>query len=314
MKTAKAFAPAAISSFFEIHDTEGNKPIVDLERIGARGGGFGLQKGVLTQVTIEEARSSGITVIINDKFAPEAKTTKKVIERLLSYQQKSFAVVVNHKIEVPIGKGFGTSAGGALTAGLAIKEALDLPLTYNQIGRIAHIAEIECQTGLGTVSSLTSSSGCVLVVEPGAPGTCQIDRLPITQDYVIVAGFTRSNVPNKTVLADPEKRRLINSYGKKALETILTDPSIENFLECCWEFSKKAGFATQNVHQLIKLAKKAGAVGAAQNMIGEAVHALVLKENANQVAEAFKQVLPSEKVLMSKIDFQGARLVGHEEI
>ena len=97
--------------------------------------------------------------------------------------QKSYVVIVNHKIEVPIGTGFGTSAGGALTAGLALKEALDLPLTHNQIGKIAHIAEIECQTGLGTVSSLTSTGGCVLVVEPGAPGICQIDRIPITPDY-----------------------------------------------------------------------------------------------------------------------------------
>ena len=162
IKTAKAFAPAAISSFFEIHDTEGNKPIVDLEKVGARGGGFGLQKGVLTQVTVEEAKSSGLTVIINGKRAPEAKTTKMVIETLLNTLQKSYVVIVNHKIDVPIGTGFGTSAGGALTAGLALKEALDLPLTYNQIGKIAHVAEIQCRTGLGTVSSLTSIGGCVL--------------------------------------------------------------------------------------------------------------------------------------------------------
>ncbi len=129
-----------------------------------------------------------------------------------------------------------------------------------------------------------------------------------------MAGFTQSNIPNKTVLADPEKRRLINSYGKKTLEAILAKPSLENFLECCSEFSEKAGFATQKTRQLVKLAKKAGAVGAAQNMIGEAVHALVLKENANQVAEAFKQVLPSGKVFESKIDFQGARLIGNEKI
>jgi len=54
LKIAKAFAPAAISSFFEIYDTEGNKPIIDLEKMGARGGGFGLQKGVLTKVAIRE--------------------------------------------------------------------------------------------------------------------------------------------------------------------------------------------------------------------------------------------------------------------
>ncbi len=75
-KTAKAFAPAAISSFFEIHDTEKNKPITDLEKVGSRGGGFGLQKGVSTCVTVDEAKTSDITVFINGKRAPEAKTTK----------------------------------------------------------------------------------------------------------------------------------------------------------------------------------------------------------------------------------------------
>ena len=94
VKTAKAFAPAAISSFFEIHDTEDNKPIIDLEKVGARGGGFGLQKGVLTQVTVEEAKSTSINVIINGKRCPEAKTTKMVIETFLKKPQKSYAVTV----------------------------------------------------------------------------------------------------------------------------------------------------------------------------------------------------------------------------
>jgi len=314
LKIAKAFAPAAISSFFEIHDTEGDKPIIDLEKVGARGGGFGLQKGVLTKVTTREAEKNTINVFINSKLALEAKTTGKVIEILLNEKSSKYDVTVEHQIAVPIGTGFGTSAGGALTAGLALKEALDLPLTYNQIGKIAHVAEIKCRTGLGTVSSLTSTGGCVLVMEPGAPGICQIDRIPITPDYVVVAGFFKSNIPKKTVLADPEKKQMINYYGKKTLEAILAEPTLENFLECCWNFSQKAGLATANVCKLVKLAKKTGAVGAAQNMIGEAVHALVLKENVEEVAEAFKQVLPSEKVIVSKIDFQGARLVGHEKI
>ena len=80
---------------------------------------------------------------------------------------------------------------------------------------------------------------------------------------------------------------MINSYGKKTLESILADPTLENFLEYCWDFSEKAGFATHKTRQLVKLAKKAGAVGAAQNMIGEAVHALVLKENADSGSRSF---------------------------
>ena len=166
--------------------------------------------------------------------------------------------------------GFGTSAGGALTAGLALREAIGLPLTYNQIGTAAHISEIQCQTGLGTVSSLTFSGGLVLVVEPGAPGVCQIDRIPITPDYMVVVGFCQSHVPKKPILTSPQKKQEINHYGKKALQAILSQPSLEYFLAQCWEFSQNAGFATESVRQLVSVAKKAGAVGVAQNMIGEA--------------------------------------------
>jgi pantoate kinase len=307
-KTAKAFAPAAISSFFQIHDTQNGKPITDLEKKGAIGGGFGLERGVKTTVTVEEAEKNSIEVIINSKHAVEAITTKNVVEKLLAKTIARYAVKVEHEIEVPIGMGFGTSAGGALTAGLALTEAISLPLTYNQIGKISHVAEIECQTGLGTVSSLTFSGGCVLVVEPGAPGICQLDRIPLTSDYVIVAGYSQSKIP-KTILSSSEKKRQINSYGKKALDAILAEPSLENFMDCCWEFAQKAGFATDSIRQLVAAAKKSGAIGAAQNMIGEAVHAVVHEENANSVAEAFKQALPSQQVLVSKIDFQGARLI-----
>jgi len=83
-------------------------------------------------------------------------------------------------------------------------------------------------------------------------------------------------------------------------------------MTCCLDFAEKTGFMTARIRQLVKLAEKAGAVGAAQNMVGEAVHAIALEENAGNIAEAFKQVLPNEKILVAKIDFQGARLVRHE--
>ena len=309
-KIAQAFAPAAISSFFEICDqTRNGKPIPDLEQVGARGGGFGLQKGVLTEVSVSESKTNSIQVFINGNVAPEAQTTKTVLQMLLTNTSGAYDVVANHKIDVPIGAGFGTSAGGALTAGLALKEALDLPLTSNQIGKAAHVAEIQCQTGLGTVSSLALCGGCVLVVEPGAPGTCVVDRIPITPGYVVVAGVFKS-VAKKAVLSSPERRREVNRFGRKTLDAILAGPSLENFLGCCWQFAQDAGFATERVRQLVHLAKQAGAVGAAQNMVGEAVHAVALEANASDVAEAFKQVLPQESIIVSKIDFQGARLMG----
>ena len=308
LKTGEAFAPAAISSFFQIHDTEKGAPIYDLTKKGAIGGGFGLQKGVKTTIAAKKAKTNTVEVFINSEATIEAKTTIAVVKEILAKTNTKYAVKVKHQIEVPIGMGFGTSAGGALTTGLALSKAIELPLTYNQIGKISHVAEIECQTGLGTVSSLTFSGGCVLVVEAGAPGTCQIDRIPMKSNCVLVCGYLQTKIP-KTILSSPEKKKEINTYGKKTLDAILAEPNMENFMECCWEFAQKAGFATDNIRQLVTMAKKAGAIGAAQNMIGEAVHALVLEENAESVAEAFKQTLPPQQVIVSKIDFQGARLL-----
>jgi pantoate kinase len=187
-----------------------------------------------------------------------------------------------------------------------------LPLTYNQIGRIAHVAEVRCKTGLGTVGPLMLG-GCGLTVEPGAPGISVIDRIPISDDYRVVAGVFGAT-PTKQVLASAEKRREVNRWGRKTLEAILAEPSLENFMACCLDFAEKTGFMTARVKRLVKLAEKAGAVGVAQNMVGEAVHALALEENAAEIAEAFKQVLPNEKILTAKIDFQGARLVSHEKV
>lgn len=310
---ARAFSPAGISSFFEICDrTNDGKPIVDCELVGSRGGGFGIQKGVLTEVTISEAKKENIRVFINGKPAPEAETTRTVSRILLDKSEKICDVMVKHKVDIPVGAGFGSSAGGALTVGLALSKALDLHLTYNQIGRIAHVAEVQCKTGLGTVGPLMLG-GCVLVIEPGAPGIGVIDRIPLSDNYIIVAGVFGST-PTKHVLASVEKRRKVNLWGRKTLDAILTEPTVENFMHCSLNFADKAGFITPRVKRLVKLAEKAGAVGVAQNMVGEAVHALVLEENTENIKEAFKQVLPNDKILTAKIDFQGARLVRHEEI
>lgn len=308
MKSAEAFSPGGISSFFEICDREKNgNPISDLEKVGARGGGFGIQKGVTTYVNISEAERNNVQVVINEKIAPEAETTKTVVKTILDKVDRAYNVVVKHKVEIPIGAGFGSSAAGALTTALALSKALGLKLTYNQLGRIAHVAEVKCKTGLGTVGPLMLG-GCIITLEPGAPGIALIDRIPISTDYVIVVGVF-GPIPTKEVLSSPEKRLAINKWGRKTLEKILAEPSLENFLACCREFAEKTGFVTERIRALMKLADKADAVGAAQNMVGEAVHALTTSENAEKVVQAFKQVLPEQKILVSQVDVQGARLL-----
>ena len=307
-KVAEAFSPGGISSFFEVCDLGNDgKPICDLERVGARGGGFVIDKGVQTRVEVEENKKNLIEVFINGKQSLEAETSRTVAESLLAETSKKHKVTIRHRIEIPIGAGFGSSAGGALGTALALSEALELKLTYNQLGRIAHAAEIKCKTGLGTVGPIMLG-GCILTVEPGGPGIGIIDRIPVRSGYSVVTG-TFGPTLTKQVLSSPEKRREVNRWGKKTLDLILEEPSVENFLRRSWEFAEKTGFATERVKRLVRLAEGADVVGAAQNMVGEAVHAVIREEDAKRVVEAFKRELPEEKVLESKIDFQGARLI-----
>ncbi len=308
MKKARAFSPSGISSFFEVCDrTPDGKAISDLERVGARGGGFGLAKGVWTQVSVEESGQNAIEVVINGKTNVNAVTTKAVATKLLLRAEKKYALTIKHKVEVPISAGFGTSAAGALGTAFALSDALGLPLTYNHLGRIAHVAEVECRTGLGTVGALLLG-GCIVTVEPGAPGYSVIDRVPITSDHWIVAGVFKP-WPTKDVLESRAKLKKVNEVGRKTVETILAEPSLENFMKASREFAVDTGLATERVKNLMDSAEGAGAIGAAQNMVGEAVHALTTSDNLSSVLRAFGEVLPKEKIVSGKVDLQGVRLV-----
>ncbi len=306
---AKAFSPGGITSFFEICDrTADGKLISNEEEVGARGGGFVLEKGVHTKVTVTESKNSLIRVYINKELAPYAETTKTVANMLLGRVNEAYKIVVRHKVEIPVGAGFGSSGAGALSTALALSKALNVNLTAFQAGRIAHVAEVRCRTGLGTVGPI-ALGGCVITVEPGAPGIAVIDRIPTTPDHRIVTAYYRP-IPTKEVLANPNTRKMVNKFGRETVNRILANPSLENFLKASKEFSEKAGFTTAITKRLMDAAEKAGAVGVAQNMVGEAVHTLTTIDDVEKIVKVLEKALPIKSILISKIDVQGARLLG----
>jgi pantoate kinase len=303
----KAFSPSGISSFFETCTHHSNGTIIQdpLQR-GAKGGGFALAKGVLTTVHADPSSTTEITVMIND-IVEAARTTKTLVKMLLSKQSKSYQIRIDHKIEVPIGAGFGTSAAGAFSCGLALTAALNMPLTYNEIAQAAHVADIVSNTGLGTVEGLTTG-GLVLVVKSGAIGYGLVDRIPIASDLKIVAGVFEP-IKKTSILLSQHKIRLINKIARKTMQQIVINPSPANFMASCKNFAFESGLASERVKNLIRRAEKAGAIGATQNMIGEAVHALTSSKHLDSVKNAFLKDFCQEDILISPIDFMGARLV-----
>ena len=308
IRRARAFCPAGISSFFEICDRKVNGEIIEKpEYIGARGGGFSPNKGVITEAIISKSNKKQIQITIDQKKSLEAETTKSVIDLILNKVLDNYNIKINHYVEVPIGAGFGSSAAGALGTAIALNQALDLNLTYNQLGRISHIAEVECKTGLGTVGPIMYG-GCGLTIEPGAPGIACLDQIPIPSDIRLLIGTFRP-YPTKEVLSSQKNRNKINFWGKKTLKRILDNPSLENFMAASKIFAIETGFATDRVLKLINQLEREGAIGAAQNMLGEAVHALVRSDQVSTIYNVFRKMLPEEKIIIATIDHQGARLI-----
>ncbi len=308
MRMARAYSPAGVSSFFEVVDQDvNNVSIRDPLKIGARGGGYVISRGVQTEVRVERRRKDEIIVFVNGQVRVDAKVSETVVRTLLERGKIHARVTVRHIIEPPIGCGCGTSGAGALSTALALCEALDLDMTYNQIGQVAHVAEISCRTGLGTVAPLMVG-GNVITMQPGAPGLCVIDRIPLEPNYRIVLGWF-GPISKSLVLSDQNLQARINRYGRSALEHILKEPTPRNFMVTCRTFAENAGFMTERLKHLLSVMERGGAIGATQNMLGEAGHALVEEGKVKSVYRAARSILPKKQILTSTVESGVARLI-----
>ncbi|MBS7658016.1 MAG: hypothetical protein QW476_02260 [Candidatus Bathyarchaeia archaeon] len=303
----KVHCAAGLSSFFEAFNNGG-----DAKFIGARGGGFLLNNGVTTEVTIEPAKENVIEVYINGVYVENAVTSKRAAQYILQLINTPLKVIIKHRIDVPIAAGFGTSAAGALTTSIALSKILDLNLSLNEIGMIAHKAEIECKTGLGTVPPLIYGSGCVITVKPGGPGVAVIKKIPIKPNLKLIAGVFKT-IKTELFLSKI-KLEEVNKVGKETLTKILEEPSLENFLEASKQFAIKTKLASEKVLKLINAVEKAGALGAAQNMIGEAVHSIVEEEDAATVLSVFKKFIPTNQIILTGLSLNPITILEDKHI
>jgi pantoate kinase len=304
----EAFSPAGITSFFEPYElTPADKRLPQSLRMGARGGGFTIRTGTTTCVTAHRARRSRVEIIVDGKRRNDFSTTEAVAELLLRRTDKKFTVKIEHMITVPVGAGYGASAAGALSTALAMNELLRLGMTFDELGLLAHRAEVRCRTGLGTVGPLMVG-GCIVQREGGPPGICRIDRIPVKPHYRIVTGCY-GPIPTRIVLGSRAVFNRIGKEGRRAMRSILERPSLENLLQTSEEFASRIGFMTERVARSIALAKRKGSIGATQNMLGEAFHAVVEESEVGEVVKALRRNLRGMRVFSSRIDFEGARLL-----
>jgi pantoate kinase len=227
--------------------------------------------------------------------------------RLLQISGEKYAISIEHDAQVPIGAGYGASAAGTLSAALAFAEVADLGLSVNEIGRIVHEAEILNGTGLGTVAPILTG-GFLVTRRSGGPGVAIIDRLSISPDLRVVSACI-GPIPTKEVLRSSDLRRKVNMLGKDALLSVLKDFKPFNFMRISKGFAVELGLMSSQTARLIETMEDAGVIGATQNMLGQAVHAVVAEDSANRVLRAVRKRFPEVMAFSSSFDFSGARLL-----
>jgi len=296
MESSQAFAPAAITNFFSIYDEGLSTSPPDLAHIGATGGGYMLSKGVRSRAEIASGPGGkGVSVVVNGDAGYEARTTTRAIELLLeSMHESDTRISVYQEVEVPIGYGFGASAASALSGVLAVASALGIGKSKSDLAFFAHAADILCRTGLGTVSVIYDYGGAGIMTKAGGPGIAEIRSIPVPRDLRIV---TASLAPYEkiVILSSLKMKEKVNRLGDEALVRA-SDLTIESLVRAGEIFSKSLGLETPDIRRLARIARMRGAIGASQNMVGHAVHALVFEENVSDVARALQDDRLSPRV------------------
>jgi len=303
MKEAAAFAPCHITGFFQILDQPTN-PLY----VGSKGAGVSLSQGVKTIVKVRKALKGSLQVKINGFASSSAEVSKHVVDAFLSRfkQMNNFEIIVEHHVEVPIGAGFGTSGAAALSLALALNNVCGLGMSRIEAAQMAHVAEVECKTGLGTVIA-EAFGGVEVRVRPGAPGIGEIKNVPVPKDYV-VACLTFGPLPTKKLLKDEETRKRVNKFGGKLVDKLIEEPNVKNFMNFSRQFTEQIGLMTQRIRRTLNAADNADFI-CSMPMFGESVFTLIKQESLEELLQIFRKYGPDEKIIVSEIDFEGARLL-----
>jgi len=302
MKMAKAFSPCHITGFFQIFD-ELKNPL----RVGSRGAGVSLKQGVETIVKAEEATASTFQISINGAISDSAEVSTHLLNMFLSRfkEMRNFKILVDHYVSVPVGAGFGTSGAAALSLALALNEVFGLGMSKIEAAQLAHIAEVECKTGLGTVIAETFG-GVEIRVKHGAPGIGEIAHVAVPKSSVVVC-LVFGPLSTRRLLTDNKIRKRINKFGGELVDKIIEAPTISSFLEFSRSFADYIELANDDVRKILKAADNAGFV-ASMPMFGSAVFTICERDSVEDILNFFCRYAGQGRIVISEIDFEGARV------
>lgn len=301
MRKASAFVPGHISGFFQICDDYEN-PV----KIGSRNCGICIDNGVSTILKAEEESSSRIEVFLNDEEA-SADTTKTAIRDTLKKFDLSCRVRVEHTVQAPLEAGYGMSGAGALGAVLAISEAFGLDMDRSDALKIAHEAEVKCKSGLGDVGP-EMLGGVVIGLKPGGPPYGELERIETDEDLKVICG-TLGSLSTSDFLDDLGFREKSKRLGGRAMDDLLREKSVRNFMRVSKEFALGLGAFEEEFIEILEGVSSASPLGASVVMLGRAIFSPVPSVRVEEVKSAFRDFFMGNQIMETSINFGGAKVL-----
>jgi pantoate kinase len=284
---AKAFCPGHITGFFQI--CEGD----DLLSTGSRGAGLCITLGATSSVDVEHAERQSIQVTINGSKSA-AEVTRTAVRRMVG--DEKLRVAVRTILDLPQSQGFGMSAAGALSASLALADVTGG--TRRSAFEAAHIAEIECRSGLGDVSAI-HRGGITIRKKAGLPPIGEVLRIDGAPEVVLAV--VGKKLLTRSVLTDPDRRRAINESGSGRVDELVRNPTLENLMRLSASFAVDSGLASRRIIDAMTAASKLGM--ASMSMLGSSIFAI------GDTAGLSRLLADYGEVWICKVDTRGARIL-----
>lgn len=310
--TVEAFCPAHVTGFFKAHINDKGSRLLTLQ-MGSTGAGFSLRAGVTTRVTVKRRRTEKKPYSISvsgyrpDSINISETIVKRFLEIAASRPDKS--VDVRHEIAVPVGYGLGSSGAVALSLAYALDGALRTNLSREEVGGIAHSAEIDCKTGLGDVLA-SFYGGFEVRTRPGAPGVGRVEKIPADKMSAVIICFA----PISTSRFISQRLPQINGLGQKMVDRLQKTRDYVHFQNMSLEFARYVGVMTPRMQDVAdELNCRGLRCGVA--LFGETLFCIVpSKSSLEYEASKIMRRHPGGIVIVSELDERGARILGGSKI
>ncbi|MCX6642509.1 MAG: hypothetical protein NTV15_03875 [Candidatus Bathyarchaeota archaeon] len=301
LRTAKAFAPGHLTGLFQICDQPAD-PVLK----GSRGSGVSINLGVYSLVSAEPADSTSWSISINGKYTEKAYVSEYVLNKLKPHMNEPMKITVDHILETPLGSGFGSSGGGALTLSLAANKVMNTGLSELEAQQLAHVADIECKTGLGSVAAAIRG-GFGVTYKPGGPGVSEAQLYKGSSAFRVIYQYF-APIETKAALSDPAIRKKINEIGGRFCDELNEELTVPRFMKRSRSFAEHVGLATPRLKKIFEAGDKMG-ITFTMAMFGEVAFTIIEKERVDEALDILMEIDPNCEPVLVGIENEGARLV-----